>query len=412
MSCRPYGRPRTRPVIAAPARPSTHLVDERPGRTPAPRRRPAGDRPAVRRPGRRHARLVPRRRPDHVGVRGHRRARGPRARHLAVRRVADASRVLLYLSVLVHELSHTVVALALRAAGPPDQPAPARRRLGDRASRPRRPGREARIAVAGPLVSLLLAAVALRRRRAARADGTVRPLLAWRADARATCSSGPSTCCPACRWTAAGCCRQRSGGPPATATPARWSPRWAGRAVAVVLLGLPFLRRGPARRRRLDGRPHLGGPAGRRSSGWARASRSCRRNVQQRLPGRVGAVPDPARGPGGGRRAARGGAAPRPRWRGRRAGRGRRRRHAGRAGQRGAPCATSRSSAGRGSRSATWPTPGQPDLDAAGRPRPARSWSRRITRPAGHASTSWSRPTVTSTGCSPLPTSSAALTRA
>ena len=42
--------------------------------------------------------------------------------------------VLLYVSVLVHELSHTVVALRVRAAGAADQPAPARRRVGDRAA--------------------------------------------------------------------------------------------------------------------------------------------------------------------------------------------------------------------------------------------------------------------------------------
>ena len=88
------------------------------------------------------------------GFARHRRGRGPRLGPWRYG-VSLGFAVLLYLSVLVHELSHTVVALRAGPAGAPDQPLPARRRLGDRGAAPT-PGREAGIAVAGPLVSLLL----------------------------------------------------------------------------------------------------------------------------------------------------------------------------------------------------------------------------------------------------------------
>jgi len=146
--------------------------------------------------------------------------------------------LLLYLSVLVHELSHTVVALRSGL--------PVRRislhLLGgvSEIERPAEtPGREAGIAVAGPLVSLLLAAVAFGVGELLE-PGTVGRLLAW-ALMLSNLLVGAFNLLPglpldggrvvsAAVWRATG--RRHTGTVVAG---------WAGRGVAVVLLSLPFL---------------------------------------------------------------------------------------------------------------------------------------------------------------------------
>ena len=146
--------------------------------------------------------------------------------------------LLLYLSVLVHELSHTVVALRSGL--------PVRRislhLLGgvSEIERPAEtPGREAGIAVAGPLVSLLLAAVAFGVGELLE-PGTVGRLLAW-ALMLSNLLVGAFNLLPglpldggrvvsAAVWRATG---HRHTGTVVAG--------WAGRGVAVVLLGLPFL---------------------------------------------------------------------------------------------------------------------------------------------------------------------------
>lgn len=146
--------------------------------------------------------------------------------------------LLLYLSVLVHELSHTVVALRSGL--------PVRRislhLLGgvSEIERPAEtPGREAGIAVAGPLVSLLLAAVTFGIGELLE-PGTVGRLLAW-ALMLSNLLVGAFNLLPglpldggrvvsAAVWRATG---HRHTGTVVAG--------WAGRAVAVVLLSLPFL---------------------------------------------------------------------------------------------------------------------------------------------------------------------------
>ena len=146
--------------------------------------------------------------------------------------------LLLYVSVLVHELSHTVVALRSGL--------PVRRislhLLGgvSEIERPAEtPGREAGIAVAGPLVSLLLAAVAFGVGELLE-PGTVGRLLAW-ALMLSNLLVGAFNLLPglpldggrvvsAVVWRATG---HRHTGTVVAG--------WAGRAVAVVLLALPFL---------------------------------------------------------------------------------------------------------------------------------------------------------------------------
>jgi Zn-dependent protease len=146
--------------------------------------------------------------------------------------------LLLYLSVLVHELSHTVVALRSGL--------PVRRislhLLGgvSEIERPAEtPGREAGIAVAGPLVSLLLAAVAYGVGELLD-PGTVGRLLAW-ALMLSNLLVGVFNLLPglpldggrvvsAVVWRATG--RRHTGTVVAG---------WFGRGVAVVLLLLPFL---------------------------------------------------------------------------------------------------------------------------------------------------------------------------
>lgn len=152
--------------------------------------------------------------------------------------VSLAFAVLLYASVLVHELSHTVV--ALRAG------LPVRRIslhvLGGRSEieRPAQtPGREAGIAVAGPVVSLLLAALGLGVSEVLE-PGTVGRLLA-RALMLSNVLVGGFNLLPglpldggrvlaAAVWRATG--RRHVGTVIAG---------WAGRGLAVVLLGVPFL---------------------------------------------------------------------------------------------------------------------------------------------------------------------------
>ena len=123
--------------------------------------------------------------------------------------VSLAFALLLYLSVLVHELSHTLVALQ---AG-----LPVRRislHLLGGVSEIERPaktaGREAGIAAAGPAVSLVIAAAAYGVGELLD-PGTVGRLLT-RALLRATWRSASSTCSPGCPWTGGGCCPRPSGG--------------------------------------------------------------------------------------------------------------------------------------------------------------------------------------------------------
>jgi Zn-dependent protease len=109
--------------------------------------------------------------------------------------VAAAFVVLLYASVLVHELSHSVVA---RAFG-----LPVRRILlyplggfSEIEREPPTPGREFLVSAAGPFLSLALAAIGFGLDRLFHPTGVAGALLG---------QLGSSTCCPGCPWTAAGC---------------------------------------------------------------------------------------------------------------------------------------------------------------------------------------------------------------
>jgi Zn-dependent protease len=116
--------------------------------------------------------------------------------------IAAAFVVLLWLSVLVHELSHSLVA---RGYG-----LPVRRILlyplggfSEIEREPQTPGREFLVSAAGPALSLLLAAVGYGLTYVTSAGtigGTLIHQLIW-----ANLVVGGSTCCPACRWTAGGC---------------------------------------------------------------------------------------------------------------------------------------------------------------------------------------------------------------
>jgi Zn-dependent protease/CBS domain-containing protein len=152
--------------------------------------------------------------------------------------VSLAFALMLYLSVLVHELSHTV--LALRSGLPV-------RRISlhvlggvSEIERPAAtPGREAGIALAGPLVSLLLAGVGFLAEEATE-PGTVLRLLAW-ALMLSNLMVGLFNLLPglpldggralsAAVWRATG--RRHTGTVVAG---------WAGRVLAVLVLGAPFL---------------------------------------------------------------------------------------------------------------------------------------------------------------------------
>ena len=218
--------------------------------------------------------------------------------------------LLLYLSVLVHELSHTVVALRSGL--------PVRRislhLLGgvSEIERPAEtPGREAGIAVAGPA-----GLAAARRRSPSWSASCSSPARSAVSSPGALMLEQPagrrrSTCCPACRWTAAGCC---GGGLAGHRSPAhRHGRRRLGRAaaVAVVVLVAAVPGRRAARPRGLDlvdviWAALLGAFI------WVGASQAhpAGASVQQRLPGAVGPGAHPAGGPGGRRRAAGRGAAP------------------------------------------------------------------------------------------------------
>ena len=118
--------------------------------------------------------------------------------------VAAAFVVLLYVSVLIHELSHSLVA---RSYG-----LPVRRILlyplggfSEIEREPPTPGREFLVSAAGPALSLALAAGGYGLMHVVAAD-TIAGNLVQPARAGPTWWSGSSTCCPACRWTAAGCC--------------------------------------------------------------------------------------------------------------------------------------------------------------------------------------------------------------
>ena len=78
--------------------------------------------------------------------------------------VAAAFVILLYASVLVHELSHCVVARAFKLTGAAHPAVPARRFLRDRAGAADA-GQEFAVSVVGPLISLVLAGVRVRARR-------------------------------------------------------------------------------------------------------------------------------------------------------------------------------------------------------------------------------------------------------
>ena len=74
--------------------------------------------------------------------------------------VAALFAVLLYVSVLIHELGHALAARRLRPRCTPHHPEPARRGHRDDAEE-QRPGEQVVISAAGPLLSLALGAVGL-----------------------------------------------------------------------------------------------------------------------------------------------------------------------------------------------------------------------------------------------------------
>ena len=354
------------------------------------RRRPDRHRPPLRRAGRRHADLVPRRRLDHVRLRAHGRAGGARPRATGGTPCRWPSPLLLYVSVLIHELSHTVVALQAGPAGPADQPAPAGRRLRDRgAGQDARPGgRHRRRRPAGLAVVLRRGGVRRRRRCSSRTRSAG---CSPGADGRATSSSACSTCCPGCRSTAAAC------SPPAVwrLTGRRHTgtvvAAWLGAASRSSCSCCPFVARGLASARELDLIDVVWG-ALLGSFIWVGATQALQaRRLQQRLPGAVRPRADPAGDPGRRRRCRwprRCAGAPRP---------GARhlvvvslRRRPGRRWSSRRPSGRRPSSGGPGCRSATCPAGSSP---ATGHGRPGRRGAGRGADAAARpASTSWSKP--------------------
>ena len=193
------------------------------------RRSAAPCRHVPRRHGRRHRRaghqlVVPRRRAHRLRHRAAHRAGGARARRLEVRRRAGL-RGVLYLSVLLHEVSHALMAqrfgyvvnsITLHFLGGMTE-------IEGEAAQAR--AQEFWIAVVGPLTSL---AVGRGRRRRC---GSSRPTGCSGSPSRAspapTCWSASSTSSPGCRSTAAACSRPSSGASPATRTAAPSSPAGA-----------------------------------------------------------------------------------------------------------------------------------------------------------------------------------------
>ena len=367
--------------------------DRRPSQRPRRSRRPDRHRPPLRRPGRRHAGLVPRGGADHLGVR---RAVDRAVPGLGPWRyaVSLAFALLLYLSVLLHELSHTF--LALRSG---------------------LPVRRISLHVLGGVSEIERPAETPGRRPGSRwparwSPCCWRPWPSWSPSCSsrrrspgcsrghscsATCWWASSTCCPACRWTAAGVVSAvvwRATGRPAHGHGRRRAG--PGAACLMALLGVPFLvgAGAPRRRCRWSTWP-LGGAARRLPLGRARSQAILQGGVQRRLPG----WSSPARLT---RRAIP--VRPTCRWPRRCAGR-----------TRPAPAglvvvdapgtgrsrleravAPSRATVGRGSPVGDLAGGSSPDADAAGRPRRRGLLSAMTAHPA--SSTSWSRPTATSTG--------------
>ena len=147
--------------------------------------------------------------------------------------------VLLYLSVLLHEASHALMAqrygLPGHARSPCTSSAASPR---SRASRDT-PGQEFGVSVVGPLTSLAVGVAVLRRSASSMPDGAAATSRSGSL-AGANLSSACSTWCPGCRSTAAGCCAPRSGRPPATRTRARSSPAGAAGSARVLALAYPF----------------------------------------------------------------------------------------------------------------------------------------------------------------------------
>ena len=134
--------------------------------------------------------------------------------------VAAAFIVLLGVSVLVHELAHSVVALGFGL--------PVRRILlyplggiSEIDKEPQTPAREFLVSAAGPALSLALGAVgwALLLVVNHGVGGSLVRFLCTR-----TSSSASSTCCPGCRWTAAGCSAPSSGSSQGSRIPPRSPP--------------------------------------------------------------------------------------------------------------------------------------------------------------------------------------------
>ena len=177
-----------------------------------------------------------RQRPEHLAERQHQ-VRGRRRLRGAALRLRARARAVPTRSWRAASACRCAASCSTRSAASPRS-----------SGRRRPPAASSPWPAAGPALSLVLGALgwglvpgrAVRRDR--RADQA--------ADGAPTSSWASSTCCPACRSTAAGCCAPSSGRSPGKPNTATIAAAWVGRVLALaLLLAIPFFSGRPGRRR-------------------------------------------------------------------------------------------------------------------------------------------------------------------